>query len=245
MTITFVGNEGVLVRGPRVSILVDALFGDGARRYATTPHEVIEAAENGHDPFAGVDLILATHFHEDHFNAQSVVRHMTMNPAVRLLCTPQSAELVEANTNGGVALADRIHVVEPQEGVSQTIDVAGAHVEAFGLSHGRGVYADVEQLGFVVDTGGETFVHLGDGIIHEKTLDAAGVLDRDIDVGFLPFWYLTYPYGIRLVQGRFRLGRTFGIHIPPDQADDISARVAASFPSATPLITPLTVFGPE
>jgi len=242
MKIIFVGNEGVLVRGARASILVDALFGDGAGQFATTPREVIDAVENGHDPFAGVDLILATHHHEDHFNAQSTVRHMTRNPASRLLCTPQTASLIEKCGPGSDGLTGRIHVLQPREGVSQVVEIAGARVEAFGLSHGRAGYADVQQFGFVVDAGDGSFVHLGDGIIHERTLDTAGVLDRPIDAGFLPFWYLTYPFGIRLVTDRFRLGRTFGVHVPPSDSAELTARIAASFPDAVALVDPLSGF---
>ena len=242
MTVTFVGNEGVLVRGSRASVLVDALFGDGAGRYATTPREVIESVENGHDPFANVDLILATHYHEDHFNAHSVVRHMTQNPNVHLLCTPQSAAMIEKDTPAAAELVGRIRIVEPVDGVSQTIELGGARIEAFGLSHGRAGYADVQQFGFVVDVGGQSFMHLGDGIIHERTLDTAGVLDRRIDAGFLPFWYLTYPFGIRLVRHRLLVDRIFGVHIPPAQAADLEARIAETFPGATPLVDPLSRF---
>ena len=46
--------------------------------------------------FAGVDLILASHFHGDHFDAASVARHLRANPEAVFLSTNQAvAELCE------------------------------------------------------------------------------------------------------------------------------------------------------
>ena len=122
------------------------------------------------------------------------------------------------------------------EGVSR--DFGPVHVLAFGLSHGKVHYADVQHLGFLVSLGGRTVLHLGDGIIDEKALRAAGVLDRVIDVGVLPFWFLTYPFGRRLVSNGFRPRAIFAVHVRMNEREKVTAEIA-SWIDATPLLLPM------
>jgi hypothetical protein len=90
----------------------------------------------------------------------------------------------------------------------------------------------------VVRLGGRTLLHLGDGIIDEKALRGAGVLDESIDVGVLPFWFLTYPFGRRLLQGGFRPAALFGAHIRVSEREQIVREIEA-MRGAVPLTEPL------
>jgi L-ascorbate metabolism protein UlaG (beta-lactamase superfamily) len=206
--ITFVGNEGVLVEAGAGAgtgaILVDALFGDGIPAYTTTPRAVIDAIERARTPFDNIRVALATHFHPDHFNAHSATRFLRSSPRSAFVSTPQSCQRLEERMAQGDSLATRVHALSPAEGEMTTLSFSGITVGAFGLSHGKVNYGDVEHVGFLVDLDGVTVLHLGDGIIAKRSLAAAGVLDRTVDVAFLPFWYLTYPFGQKLMREGFR-----------------------------------------
>jgi len=116
--------------------------------------------------------------------------------------------------------------------------VGRVHIQAFGLSHGKVHYADVQHLGFVVTLGHRSLIHLGDGIIDEKALRAAGVIGRSIDVGVLPFWFLTYPFGRRLVSNGFRPRALFAVHVRMNEREKVSGEIA-SWIDATPLLVPM------
>ena len=111
-------------------------------------------------------------------------------------------------------------------------------ITGFGLSHGRVHYGDVRNMALIVDDGTLRTLHLGDGIIHEATLRRAGVLDVQIDVAFLPFWYLTYPFGRRLMRERFRPRAVMALHAPDDQRAGIVDAVRQTRPDAVVPVEP-------
>lgn len=241
--ITFVGNEGVLVESgagaARRAVLIDAVFGDGVPAYMTTPRAVVDVIERAGRPFDAVDLALATHFHPDHFNAHSVTRFLQCSPRSTFVSTSQACEMLD----DGVAA--RVRAVAPIEGEMTTLDVAGVSVGAFGLSHGKVNYGDVEHLGFAIDLGGMSVLHLGDGIIAKRSLAAAGVLDRKVDVAFLPFWFLTYPFGQKLIGEGFRPRHVFAVHIPPAHERRLVDEIQRFDPGAVPMVAPMSVYDVE
>lgn len=240
LEITFVGNEGVLVAHGGRSVLIDALFGDGAAAYTTTPRAVVDSVEMARSPFDAVDVALATHFHPDHFNPYSSARFLRHSERSHFLSTVQARALLEEKAAAFDDLAARVHGVTPGDGELRAVTPGGVPVEVFGLSHGKVTYGDVEHLGFVVDLAGASVLHLGDGVISERSLGEAGVLDRPIDVAFVPFWFLTYPFGRRLMKTALRPGRVFAVHIPPAHERRLVADIEAFDPSAVPLVDPMS-----
>lgn len=243
--ITFIGNEGVVVTTSGGTFAIDALFGDGAAAYTSTPPAVIDAVEAARPPFEGIEVLLATHHHPDHFDPRAVARHLTANPRTRLVTTNQAIALLEERSEAFVSLADRIYAMPAADGVRESISLGGIRIDGFGLSHGRVNFGGVQHLGFVVYAGGLSFVHLGDGIIDRRALTAAGVLDEEVDAAILPFWFLTYPFGRRLMRERFRPRRVFAAHIAPQRQAELEREIASALPSATPLVRPMASFAVE
>lgn len=237
MILEYVGCEGVLLRSPGGSVLVDGLFGPQAVPFGVPPARALEQLRRARPPFDGVDVVLATHYHGDHFDAGAVTDYLRASPRTRFCSTPQAVEAVVAA--GGENVADRLTAVEPADGVRQSVGAGAIGLEAFGLSHGKVNYADVQHLAWLVTLDGRRILHLGDGIIDEKSLRSAGVLDGGIDVGVFPFWFVTYPFGKRLVDKALRPRRIFAVHIPVDRREEVVAEIV-SWIDATPLIEPLS-----
>lgn len=236
LTLTYVGCEGVLVRSDSGSVLIDGLYGEEAAPFGVPDASVLDRLRDAKPPFDHIDVILATHFHGDHFDPTAVARHLRANPNAHFISTTQATVQVMEATHG--LLGHRVHGIQADEGVIVQRDVGSVHVEAFGLSHGKVHYADVQHLGFLVSMGAHSLIHLGDGIIDEKALRAAGAMDRDIDVGVLPFWFLTYPFGKRLVSGSFRPRALFAVHVRVNEREKVSGEIT-SWIDATPLLVPM------
>jgi L-ascorbate metabolism protein UlaG (beta-lactamase superfamily) len=243
--ITFIGNEGVVIATPSATVAIDALFGHGAHSFTITPDAVIDAIEAARPPFDSIDLILATHFHPDHFNPRAVARHLESNERARLVTTGQAVDLLERRAGAFHSISDRVYAARAEEGVVDTLELGGVRVEAFGLSHGKVNYADVEHLGFRVSAGGFQILHLGDGIIDTRALTGAGVLDTPLDMAFLPFWYLTYPVGAALVRNRLCASRVFAVHIPPHRHVEIETVLSADHPDSVAMTRAMTVYRVE
>ena len=236
LSLTYVGCEGVLVRSASGTVLIDGLYGEEAAPFGVPGGTVLDRLRDARPPFDRIDVILATHHHADHFDAAAVARHLRGSPNAHFASTPQATIQVMEATHG--MFAHRVHSLPADEGVMVSRDIGKVHVGAFGLSHGKVHYADVQHLGLLVALGGRSVVHLGDGIIDEKALRGVGLLDRKIDVGVLPFWFLTYPFGRRLVSNGFRPSAIFAVHIRVNEREKVTGEIA-SWIDAVPLVTPM------
>lgn len=227
-----------MVRSASGSVLIDGLYGAEAQGYHTPPAAQLASLRAARAPFDRVDLVLATHFHEDHFDADAVAEFLRASEQTWFMSTPQAVELLLARAP---ELAHRAVALQAPEGVRVGRDFGAIRVEAFGLSHGQVNYAGVQHLGLVVTLDGRQIVHLGDGIIDEKALRRAGLIDAAVDVGVLPFWFLTYPFGKRLVAHAFRPRAVFAGHIRVHEREQVVDEIA-SWIDAVPLVDLLAVY---
>ena len=239
LELTYIGCEGVLIRSGAGAVLIDGLFGAEAQGYHTPPEAALARVRSAQRPFDRVDVVLATHFHEDHFDPDAVAEYLRASQHTRFASTAQAVERLLARAP---ELAARATAVDAPEGVRVAHEFGSVRAEAFGLSHGKVNYADVQQLGWVVTIDGRSVVHLGDGIIDEKTLRRAGLVDTTIDVGVLPFWFLTYPFGKRLVASAFRPSAIFACHIRLYEREQVVSEMASWIGQAVPLVEPLAVY---
>ena len=242
LSLLYLGCEGVLVRSGGVAVLIDGLFGDEGAPFAMPGADALSALRAARAPFDGVDAVIATHVHGDHFDADLVAGYLGASPRTHFVSTPQAAgKLVGVS---GAAFAERVHAIPPREGTRQTVQAGGVRVECFGLSHGKVNYADVEHIGVLVRLGERSVVHLGDGIIDEKSLRAAGVPEEATDVGVLPFWFLTYPFGRRLAGRGFKPRARFAVHIRVGEREQVVNEILETG-DAVPLIEPLSRYRVE
>jgi L-ascorbate metabolism protein UlaG (beta-lactamase superfamily) len=186
VVITYLANEGFLLEKGDRQVLIDALFGDGLRGYPTIPEPLRDEVENGRGRFSGIDCVLATHFHGDHFNPWIVERFLYRVPA-QLISTDQAVEDLftsHVDSREGpapIGLRPKRHEIQP-------VDCAGVRVSAMSFHHGRLM---VRNLAFLIDFDGFTILHVGDTEITADEIRPWHLDGLDIDVALLPAWHLT------------------------------------------------------
>jgi L-ascorbate metabolism protein UlaG (beta-lactamase superfamily) len=190
VTVSHVANAGFLLAAGESRVLVDALFDEGIDGYGRIPAALRPALEGGSSPFDGVDVALATHAHGDHFAAGAVVRFLTANPRAWFVSTPQAVEAVAAEAGAGSAIAARAIAVLPEEGSVERLqvgDLAGIGIRAMNLHHGRG--QDIQNVGFLVNLGGVTVLHVGDTVASTEELAALDM--GHVDLALLTSWVIS------------------------------------------------------
>jgi L-ascorbate metabolism protein UlaG (beta-lactamase superfamily) len=192
--VMYVGNAGFLITVSDKKVLIDALFDGFADRY-TLPQDVLDLLRSAQPPFDGIDLILATHDHDDHFSAGIVREHMTNDPDTIFVSGWQVTGQLST-----LALVGRVITLTATPGQpSVEIDaVEGIKVMAIYLSHGEypARWMEVVNFGFVVTVGEFSFFHMGD--MNAAQLDAEGLLPyglagENLDLAFIDHWYLAGP----------------------------------------------------
>jgi len=192
-TITYVGSSGFLIRAGGRKILIDALY-DGFPGAYVVPASVQQPLLAGRPPFDGVDLILATHSHGDHFSAAAVRRALESSPGA-VFVGPASA-VAEL---GGVG--DRAMALEVPEGQRRSLEVRGISIVAMRFSHGTPPAGrpGIVNLAYLITVGGVKFLHTGDVSVNDiplAYLQSLGVPDERVDVAFVPHFLLSTPVPI-------------------------------------------------
>jgi L-ascorbate metabolism protein UlaG (beta-lactamase superfamily) len=247
--ITYIANEGFLLVGEDRGVLVDALFDVGVRGYPRVPEEIRRGLEGSSGRFQDVRLILASHYHADHFAAGPVARALENNTAAILISTEQAADGVRQVIPEMSTIAARVIGLFPPQGKSQTVTVAGIRVEVFNLHHGRD-RPEIQNLGFLLEIDGVKILHIGDTEATAEEFAPYGLAGEAIDVALLPYWYLLHPKWQAVVRDSLRPKQIVAMHLPVAEAagsyfhpgDDLPgllAAIDAAFPGTLAPTRPL------
>ncbi len=218
LEITYLANEGFLLRRGEHSVLVDALFGDGLPGYANVPGALRQVLEAAQPPFDQVDFVLATHFHGDHFDPQAVARFLANSPSSVFASSPDAVAQVRALLPGDSAAELEPHY--PAVGETHDVSVADTdrpEVTILRLHHGK-TRPEIQNLGFIVDFDGLRILHIGDT---EATWDdflPYRELVAEIDYAFLPAWFLTTPSYAKVTRELLRPRQIVAMHLAEEGA---------------------------
>jgi len=177
--LSWLGQAGFILRSGATTALLDPFL---------SPYEG-RVYESGLAPAqaAGVDVVLCTHEHVDHFDAESAPAIAAASPgAVFVVPTP----IVDMVTEAGIA-PDRVVGLQPGD----VAGIAGLSIRAVPAMHGvtmEDAYGFGESLsgglvrflGYVVDAGDVRLYHAGD-TIHFQGMEAT-LRELAIDVAMLP-----------------------------------------------------------
>jgi L-ascorbate 6-phosphate lactonase len=179
VALAWLGQAGFIVRAGTATALVDPFLAP----YDGREYESSLAPEHAD----GVDVVLCTHEHVDHFDAESAPAIAKASPgAVFVVPTP----IVDMVTEAGIP-GDRVAGIQPGE----VLEVADLTIRAVPAMHGvtmEDAYGFGEELsgglvrfvGFVVDAAGVRLYHAGD-TIHFPGMEAI-LGDLSVDLALLP-----------------------------------------------------------
>jgi L-ascorbate metabolism protein UlaG (beta-lactamase superfamily) len=196
----------------------------GDATYPVLPHPDREALEAALPPWDGIDLVLVSHVHLDHFHPVSVGRHLQAAAGARLVSSEEGVGAIERAVADWPAIAGRVRAIPWAVGSARTVEVAGARVTLLGLSHGGGRFATVQNLGHLIEGGGVTVCHAGDAVPTEENFASRGLASRGSDLAFLPWWHLASDEAAAVVRRHLAPRRIVLIHA---SAADEAAALAA------------------
>jgi L-ascorbate metabolism protein UlaG (beta-lactamase superfamily) len=210
--ITFLGNEGFLIECNEKKVLIDALYRAGVPGYPVHSDEVRNQLEGGRQPFDNVNLVLATHVHNDHFDPNAVGRYPINNRDANFVSTPQAVRRLEAEFRGYSAIKERVEGTYPAASDKVPFEIDGISFEVMELHHGRGV--PFQNIGFLIEIDGFKMFHMGDTQINHGEIGVHALNQEKIDVAFVPFWFLIDEVGVEMVRKAIAPAKIVPMHIP-------------------------------
>lgn len=239
--VRYVANAGMLVTAGGRRFLIDAPIREGIAPYATSSAAERGSLEGARAPYADVDAILVTHWHEDHFSAEAVAAHLSRNPRAILVSSPEIVARVRAVAPA--VAASRLRAVLPAAGQSQRIDVGGTPVRVLRIRHNASRRPPEQHVGFLIGESAAV-LHVGDA---DPAADNFAVLRSlpAIDLAVLPFWYVSNDASRRVVADAIRPKRIFAMHVPPKDAPAIAAALRDANVGAQLAVLPGSVLAVE
>ena len=207
--VTHVFNAGFLITIGDKRILIDAL-------YEGYPEGILKPMIHHQPPFDGIDLILATHEHHDHFSPELVGRYMRDNPQTLFVSTKSAVDqLITLDGN----LQERSTAVELREAERAQIEIDGLELEVIYISHGM---SGLLNLGFIITVDGYKLFHTGDLSPEHTTvqyLQDYGLPEMQIDVAFVPGFLITteeyHTHVLEGIQPRYVIPMHYALDNPP------------------------------
>ena len=230
--VTYIANEGVLIATGDTKVLIDGLHRE-YRNYPSLPEPYREQIETARPPFDGVDLILVSHQHLDHFHPESVGRYLAHSPQTVLVSSEQVVGELEKGYAGYGKIKSRVTTVTPPLTQRITIKAAGINVDMMGVGHGSGRHSSIQNLGHLVRLGGKALLHLGDAEIDPSILATLRLDEEEIDVAILPVWFLTGSEGPALVREHIKPKHIVAVHMPAGAGEGLVGDIRQIFPAAT------------
>jgi L-ascorbate metabolism protein UlaG (beta-lactamase superfamily) len=221
--VEYLANEGVLVTGGDIAVVIDGLFGDGLPEYPVVPAAIRDSLEGALGRFGDIDLVLVTHRHDDHFDPAAVTRHLEANPEA-VLIAPGDAVAAFA-PDQLERYGERVQPLDLPPGSHVRLDMGGFAVEALGLAH-----AEIGHVGYRIELPGLTVLHLGDA--GPTPADLAAFLEGrpGPEVALVPYWVLTASGGPAITEA-IGADCTAAFHLERE-VGDIVARLAERAPTA-------------
>lgn len=231
--VTYVANEGVLIDLEGKKVLIDALFDDFYKDYLSPDEETINRMMESQEPYNQIDVVLATHIHRDHFEAQIAGRFMTQHKESQLLSSEQIVKELEAKVENYDAFKSRVtsktRVVE-----KLTDEVNGVTIHSFFIYHAGGERTrSIENMGFIVESNGKRVLHLGDADMDVARFAELDFTQYDLDVALVPYWYMADETGRKIVDDHIKAKKLVGVHYPKAPSPMALQDIRTNYPKAT------------
>lgn len=228
LALRYVANAGVLVTLGDVRVLIDAPIREGIPPYATSDAAERDRLERARSPYDRVDAILITHWHEDHFNAEAVAAHLSLNGRATLISSPEVVARVRAAAPH-LPVA-RMQGVLPAPGASTLLRVGVLPVRVLRIRHNPARRLPEQHVGFLIGER-EAVLHTGDA---DPAADNFALLRAlpPVDLALVPFWFMQSANNRQFVRDSIAPRRVVALHLPPADADDVQrAFTQASVPA--------------
>lgn len=232
-SVTYLGNEGLLLSDGEQKVLFDPFFHNVYGQYQAVPKEIQDAILSNTAPYDGVDLIVVSHAHGDHFSAETVVEYLSKNEQVSLIAPSQASDaVIELKPE----LKDQIVSIELEFGDAPIIsELKNISIESVRIPHaGWPERKNIANLVHRVSlSSGASIVHMGDADPRDEHFEpfADHWSARSANIAFPPYWFFISEEGPVILKERINAEKSIGVHVPvqvPQELKDSGAEYFSS-----------------
>jgi len=215
LKLKYLANEGILIQSSNTQILIDAIFKKEFDYLDVLPDSELSKIENAKGQYKSIDIILATHLHGDHFNAQIVGKHLMANQNAVFFGPNETIANFKSNFEEFQSISSRISSNTPELFHAKTITLKNTTIKILRLEHfGNSPWKEAENIAYLITIAGKTILHFGDSKIDIKNLEKFDLQNEEIDVAILPYWQLGSAEQKEVIEKFINPKQIFLAHIP-------------------------------
>lgn len=222
MKLTYICNQGILLEENGAKLLIDAPTRpehyEPRHRYLCTTEAQDRAIETGKPPFDGLEAMLFTHTHGDHFWDEGVAARLAWDTRVHA-CVPWSdTKLLTALQSASFM---HLHWLHPDSmGMPSEFVFGPFRVTAFPTRHIGTIFANEVHFAYLVRCGEHRIFHAGDTIPNGELYTRLALAGSGVTLAVLPFTYVSLPSGVKVTSELIRPKRIAALHFPRPECDD-------------------------
>jgi L-ascorbate metabolism protein UlaG (beta-lactamase superfamily) len=172
LEIVFIANGGLLIKSRQAKVLVDGVFQlktitekkhntqnlDADDIFSSIPDDILGRIVNGLEEFEGIDALLFTHFHKDHFNREKTIECLKKNHIGEIFLPEGMVSVNKQAEESGTEVV----VMRLPFGVKEQIMVKDIRIQYFRASHSGEQYSQVENYCFLISVDNKNIYISGD-----------------------------------------------------------------------------------
>lgn len=180
-----IANAGTLIKGENASVLIDGLIREDQYdgQFHLPSPDMQKAMFERTGLFENLKIVLTTHRHGDHFDANAIRQHMDDVDGVTYVMPEEAKNMLAALSPSEDQMKNVIGIPDAKQ---SALTVDGVLVEAYDIDHGPN---QPQNTGYRVTIDGKHFFHTGDMSASREQLAEAGVNNLDVDGLIIVFWY--------------------------------------------------------
>ena len=231
MKIIYKSNAGVIVESAESKIMIDVLCDAGDLLYTSLSRIIADKIISGACPYDGINYMLCTHGHMDHFNENDIERYLYAGGKAEILIPPNALRKVDVKCRR--EFSDQIH--ELKTGIFKTVVVKDENIRitAFSFKHEGKESADEENIGYLIEIEGKKIFHVGDAKIDNENF--SDFKEKDIDVLIAPFPFITRSDGVKIIKKFINPSKLAIVHLPCKEKD-VCGWIGAAYQSRDRLL---------
>ncbi|OLS33762.1 MBL fold metallo-hydrolase [Bacillus sp. MRMR6] len=214
--VTYIANAGVLLKLHDKKILIDAFSKKVGPLFMCTSTAIREDMIQGVPPFDGIDLLLITHEHEDHFDEESVGRFIQRNHQTVVISNSMVIPRIKNYVQND--MYSRLIELNTKLHHSESICVNGIAIEAISLIHDGKEYEDIRNLAYLIRHG-KTILHLGDAAPVKENYISLKFKQQGIDLLIANFPYINRYWGRKIIMDKIKPKKLAIVHLPEQEKD--------------------------
>jgi L-ascorbate metabolism protein UlaG (beta-lactamase superfamily) len=224
LVLTHVANSGVLVTSGELKVLVDGLFDKPNPEYRAPASEILDQIMKGTAPFDGVDLVLVTHNHPDHFDAALAVRFLEARPEPILLAPADAVAEMRKTAADWTKIESRIVSLDIKVGEKEQKDLKRLPITVFRTLH-SGDRESPMNLMYLFEIDGWSVFHEGDSNGKPEIYQSFGLGSIPVDLALVHYWFPLEPNCARWLQETLKPGHIALTHLPIRLESDAPGKI--------------------